>query len=656
MKAKKSNRSTKIKIIFLILACILFGALINYFSKGFTEDKFVILSTTDMGGNIWDQNIQTRENNPNNMLAASTAIKQSRTNFDNRTITWDCGNLWQDSLAESLGLAKATNPQTKNLHSCSIVCDEIEYDGFSLGNHEYNLDYSQLNENFNYFKDTTSYVCANLYDSKTKERLFDPYITKSFKVDGDFLKVGIIGLENPDHGLWDASASYPDLIWHSPENPSADLAYEITKVQKEMEEVGEDCDFVIVSMYNGFYYEEDYDIKSMNDRAYRTLIERTNQPLIYGENTEAQAYRAVTNTTGVDMFICGCDKKPIYSNMTFKNADESKDVLVVNGAGEAVTKSVFRAIHDKENDKFEISLVSSENLNLTRFSPDQVLKNRIYPLTAEIESKLRDNPGQIVGDWNTNLEDSDYYTKQTDTADFINRAQMWAGTRIANNTAKSIDDINLKLRKLNGEDTMLQFNSHMVLPDMSITPIPEGNSNREIKNGTFTYKNAKELFPDDYYLCAVAMTGAEIKEMLEFNAEHKYELKIDEVGHKSIAVQGDLQSLPIPYGINFHYQMNKPVGHKAVIEGFSNGRDFKLDDVYVVMVNNFVINSSATVIYDSIGWNRVIYDQDLNNNSSYIRNVIDLYANTITYDYGGVYPSNEANKNNEFVSKWYIAY
>ena len=87
MKTNKIFNKTSIKIILLIVVCVAFGAFLNNCSKGYTEDKFEILTTTDMGGHVWDQNIQTGENQPNNLLAASTAIKKARSNFGNRTIT-----------------------------------------------------------------------------------------------------------------------------------------------------------------------------------------------------------------------------------------------------------------------------------------------------------------------------------------------------------------------------------------------------------------------------------------------------------------------------------------------------------------------------------------------------------------------------------------
>ena len=159
----------------------------------------------------------------------------------------------------------------------------------------------------------------------------------------------------------------------------------------------------------------------------------------------------------------------------------------------------------------------------------------------------------------------------------------------------------MKLRKLNGENTNLQFKAKSLEPDMSIATIPEDKANKEIKNGTFTYANAKEAYPDEYSVCAVAMTGAEIKEMLEYNSEHKYEVKYDENGNKIIDINGDKKNISVPYGLNFHYQMDRPVGSKVIIEGFANGKEFDPNEVYVVMVNNYIINSSETQVYETLG-------------------------------------------------------
>lgn len=136
---------------------------------------------------------------------------------------------------------------------------------------------------------------------------------------------------------------------------------------------------------------------------------------------------------------------------------------------------------------------------------------------------------------------------------------------------KTVEDINLKLRADNGQDTKLQFKGPTITPDMSITSIPL-DADKKIKNGQFTFQDAKKAYPEDHYLCSVAVTGDEIKHMLEFNAAVKYRVELDDQNTKKIVISGDYRSLPITYGLNFYIDMNKPVGDRVVMQGFSNGR------------------------------------------------------------------------------------
>lgn len=391
---KKSNIFA---IAFIVLVCVLLGFGITSCVNSQTQDEFVVLSTSDMNGKVWEKDIQTGEKVPENLLAACSAIKDSRSLFDDRTITYDCGDLYQNSLIESFNLSKK-DKNLPELDPSTICMDEIKYDGYTLGNHEFNYKYSLLQTNYEYIKAKTSLVSANVYDRTTGQRLFDPYITKTFKVDGQFFKVGIIGLENTDCALWDASSHYQNIQFYAPDNPNGDLAYEIQKAQHEMDVADEHCDFVIVSMHNGFFYEDEMKGAAFNRVSQQLIDDRLNEPLVIGDNTEAQAYRTIKNTTGIDMFICGHDQSDSYSNMTFPNADNSKDVLVVNGASKAVTKSIFRAKYNANEHHYDVSLVDSENLNLKNFEPDSVLRSRVAPYVQASINGYAYTPGKIVGD------------------------------------------------------------------------------------------------------------------------------------------------------------------------------------------------------------------------------------------------------------------
>lgn len=181
---------------------------------------------------------------------------------------------------------------------------------------------------------------------------------------------------------------------------------------------------------------------------------------------------------------------------------------------------------------------------------------------------------------------------------------------------------------------------------MSITSILP-NADKHIQAGDFSYEKATKIYPEDHYLCSVALTGAEIKEMLEYNASAKYQIQNDEHGTPKVVVNGDLRGLPITYGLNFELDLKAPVGSRAKIHGFSNGRAWDSNEVYAVMVNSNIIESNSSLIYQMLGWNRVIIEQDLNHNGTYIRHILDLYATQTTTDFGGVYPTQDAKKDNE---------
>lgn len=164
-----------------------------------------------------------------------------------------------------------------------------------------------------------------------------------------------------------------------------------------MDIADEHCDFVIVSMHNGFYFENELQHTNFSQNTQNMLDKRAEEPLVLGANTEAQAYRTIKNTTGIDMFICGHDKNDNYSNMKFPNADGSKDVLVVNAASTALTKTVFRANYDKNNHVYNVSVKSSENVPLVNYDPDGVLLNRVKDDIQLTINKFAYVPGEIMG-------------------------------------------------------------------------------------------------------------------------------------------------------------------------------------------------------------------------------------------------------------------
>lgn len=215
---------------------------------------------------------------------------------------------------------------------------------------------------------------------------------------------------------------------------------------------------------------------------------------------------------------------------------------------------------------------------------------------------------------------------------------------------KSVDQVNEKLRVNNGKDTYLQFHDTKLEPDLSVATIPDVDKIKPLTPGKFTYKDACELYPSDYYLCAVAITGKEIKDMLEFNCAYKYYVDTDSNGNTRIKVNGDTRTVVLPYGINVIYDMSKPMGDRVIISGFSNGKSFDMNGMYCMMVNSFILENMSSAMTQNLTRSRTIIDQELNHSGTYIRHIIDLYVTKKTTDYGAVYPSHDAKKDNETTS------
>jgi 2',3'-cyclic-nucleotide 2'-phosphodiesterase/3'-nucleotidase len=212
------------------------------------------------------------------------------------------------------------------MNPMALCLEYIGYDAAVIGNHEFNYSWNTMNTiRAHLASKGVSSVCANLYYADTGENVFTPYITKTITVSGQEYKIGVLGLENTDCTRWDVPDNYPNIIFASKENTTMSMAYEVNKYVPQMKAAG--CDFIIVSYHSG--------------------LGTTSGDLVFGENTENQVMRMISETNGVDMVIAGHDHSSSYSNNNYKNKD-GKDVLVVNGGGTQLTQSVWTASVDSE--------------------------------------------------------------------------------------------------------------------------------------------------------------------------------------------------------------------------------------------------------------------------------------------------------------------
>ncbi len=187
--------------------------------------------------------------------------------------------------------------------------------------------------------------------------------------------------------------------------------------------------------------------------------------------------------------------------------------------------------------------------------------------------------GQAVGTWDS---ETNYYLKQSNTMDLIQTAQMFEGTK---HLAEKYDTDEKKqaLYKKTGLD-------HIDV-DMSSTSVVV-NGRYHVENGPITMKDIYRMYRYDNNLYLLALTGQQIKDILEQNASTRLEAVVadEAVTYKT---KGESFTNPVFGGLNFEYDMFRPEGSRAVIHGFANGRDFDLNKTYIVGVNNYHLGNAG---------------------------------------------------------------
>ena len=109
--------------------------------------------------------------------------------------------------------------------------------------------------------------------------------------------------------------------------------------------------------------------------------------------------------------------------------------------------------------------------------------------------------------------------------------------------------------------------------------------------GEITMRNIYGLCQFDNSIYVLPLYGRDIRSIMEENA--KYHLRARRIkGQVHIYAKGsDYTNLSFG-GLNFTYDMSKPDGSRVQIDGFSNGRPFEEDALYLVSVNNYVLGNA----------------------------------------------------------------
>ena len=234
MKIKKNLKRLLSKlVVFTFISTLLPTNFIETFATG-TERKVQILATTDLHGKFVPYEYARATKSDGGLTQIATLIEQQR-NLNENTIVVDNGDTIQGNY-NHLFLSDPVNPMV-------LAMDEIGYDSYSFGNHEFNFGMDKLFEITTQSKNANiAALCANLY--KDGVRVFDAYNMETMP---NGIKIATIGVVTPHINKWDG----PNLVGYVPTNPVTEVA----KVIDEIKAAG-GADVYVVTAHMGF--DEEY--------------------------------------------------------------------------------------------------------------------------------------------------------------------------------------------------------------------------------------------------------------------------------------------------------------------------------------------------------------------------------------------------------------
>ena len=605
----------------LSLLCAL-AMLLSILPMTFAEEtaEFAVLSTTDMHGRCWDVNVLNDTNMTNSMLNVSTAVNTYRQTYGDSIVLIDNGDTYQGTPVSTLQISNYTQGLTTDPNPMALAMKYIGYDAANTGNHEYNYAWNTMSDIYDYLEadveglSPVASLGANLYYDGTDgiheagTNAMTPYLIKNMKdTKGNDVKVAILAFVTPDCTRWDVPENYPGMRFYHPDNAYRSMRWEAEKWVAAIEEA-EAPDFLIVAFHSGLG----------NGSA--------DENLIYGTNTENQVLSMIQGTTGIDMVIAGHDHNSSYTGKSYKNAN-GEDVLVVNGAGNDLTVSVFTV-----NGDGTFSLKSSKNDALKNYKADTALKALIQPYADAAIAYVEKVAGVAVGNWNNTTK---FYLQQSDTMDLIGRAQMAQGS------------IHLE-EKYNTEELKAALFAETGLTDLTVDLSSTSvviNGSYNVKAGNLSMKDIYRMYRYDNSLYLLPVSGKEIKDILEFNAATHLSVSTAS-GTPVFSTTGDDFTNPIFYGIDFKYDMSREKYDRITGLKFADGREVVESEMYILAVNNYHLGN-ASGPFANYATTDCIWSQTDDMGGGFVQDLIAEFLAAETAKNGGVAPA---------PSNWEIVY
>ncbi|WP_108250723.1 bifunctional metallophosphatase/5'-nucleotidase [Planctomonas deserti] len=532
--------------------------------------ELTLLSTTDTHGNVtnWDYfaNRANEGTNVRGLTRVGTVVDEVRAaKGDDSVLVVDNGDAIQGTPLTyyyGMGAGAAGVLDGTTTHPMAQAFNAIGYDAQVVGNHEYNYGLDMLGA---YEGDLDAPLLgANVLDVATGEPYHEPYTLVHRTIDGEDVTIGVLGLVTPGVRIWDKA------------NVEGVLEFEdmVEAAKQWVPIVDEQADVVVVLAHTG--------VGTVSDADY--------DPVDLNENT---VNNIATQVPGIDVMVAGHTHQDAPETIYTNVAGELVLVTQPYRWAQGVTEVTMNLVPDAEaggyrvdwSDGNEPSTVAHYGSEVAEEDPD------VVAALADEHRTTVDYVNTPVARSVTELPAATSRYEDTAIIDFINNVQ-----------AETVDEA-LDAGDLADVPVLSQAS-----PFSRTALFPEGEVTIRDIAGLYIYENT---------LRGVEMTGAQVKDYLEYSARYFAQVAPGSTFDPETGTNAVYPETPngipdynydILSGVDYTIDISQPVGSRIVGLAMPDGTPVAADARFVVAVNNYRASggggfphiATAPVVYDEL--------------------------------------------------------
>ncbi|MFG2644287.1 bifunctional metallophosphatase/5'-nucleotidase [Streptomyces sp. NPDC048370] len=498
--------------------------------------SFTVMGTTDLHGNVFnwdyftDKEFDDKAHNDVGLAKISTLVDQVRKAKGRRnTLLIDAGDTIQGTqLSYYYAKVDPITARRGPVHPMAQAMNAIGYDAAALGNHEFNYGIPVLRK----FEEQCDFplLGANALDAKTLRPAFPPYSMHRLRTPhGRDVRVAVLGLTNPGIAIWDKANVSGKMVFPGLEEQAA-------KWVPKLRSMG--ADVVVVSAHSG----------SSGTSSYGDQL----------PHIENAAGLVAEQVPGIDAILVGHAHTEI-PEYRVKNKETGKDVVLSEPLkwGQRLTLFDFDLVWSRG--RWVVEKVGAQVLNSNTVEEDP----EIVGLLADEHKKVVAYVNQVIGTSSATMATAQAPWKDEPIIDLINHVQA--------ETVRAA----------------LAGGEYAALPVLSQASCFSRTA--AIPAGQVTIRDAAGLYVFENTLEARLLTGAQIKDYLEFSA--RYYVRTPAGAPVDTAKLTNADGTPdynydAVFGVTYEIDIAKPAGDRIVNLSYG-GRPIDPAARFVLAVNNY---------------------------------------------------------------------